>query len=361
MRLPTYQELTPEQDAVLMLPLDRRWLVTGPPGSGKSVLALFRAQATVGRELEPVLLMYNKLLARYSEQGLGQLGVDVPVHTFHSWWWRFFREQWQQAPPGQDWEYDWQEITHLQLASPAARSPDLVLLIDEAQDLPAQFFLFARLLFGGLTVFADENQRINDENCTLDEIREMLRPDDERRLTENHRNTREIAEVAAHFYAGAETGIPALPDREGPRPEVHLHASLQEAVERIANLATTARHRQIGVFVPTTRLVDEYVRGLEARDVPVAGYHSGRDIELLDFGRPGVIVTTWASAKGLEFDMVFIAEMQASRGDVESVELRMRLYVLCSRARRELYFSWTGRGVPTIAGLLPSWCREAVA
>ena len=53
------------------------------------------------------------------------------------------------------------------------------LLVDEAQDLPKQFLLMAREMAAQLTVFADENQRINVVNSELSEIRRAIKPDGE--------------------------------------------------------------------------------------------------------------------------------------------------------------------------------------
>ncbi len=79
---------------------------------------------------------------------------------------------------------------------------------------------------------------------------------------------------------------------------------------------------------------------------PVQTYEGGQGAkaEQLDFDAPGVKVITYASAKGLEFDTVFLPELQVHDGDLTSPDLRMRMYVMLSRARDNLYLDLFGRG-----------------
>ena len=44
MKLPSSTDLSEEQNEIYWQPLDSRMLVTGPPGTGKTVMALYRGQ-----------------------------------------------------------------------------------------------------------------------------------------------------------------------------------------------------------------------------------------------------------------------------------------------------------------------------
>lgn len=357
MRLPTYQDLSKEQDEINNLPLKGRWLVTGPPGTGKTVMALYRSKMITDRNRRALLLMWGRLLSDYTRQAVEALGITGAVHSFTSWWSEFCWSQWRARPQLEPYVFDWNAIIELYRKRPFGKDVVPFMLIDEGQDLPKTFFVFTRNLATELTVFADENQRITDHNSTLDEIRAAIKPDGEFSLTRNYRNTREIAEVAAHFYNEVETGLPQPPTRSGPPVELRVFAHTSAATQQISNLATTNRHQQIGVFVPTKKLVKKYVNSLKAKGVDAQWYSTVKKGDdrppPVDFSRPGVTVTTWASAKGLEFDTVFIAEMQDNWSDLDNPTLRMQLYVLASRARERLYFAYTGSGQPAILSLLP--------
>ena len=76
-----------------------------------------------------------------------------------------------------------------------------------------------------------------------------------------------------------------------------------------------------------------------------------------------VTVLCFASAKGLEFDAVFLPELQTI--DVKGRErdtIRMNLYVMCSRARTHLWLSIDDpTGTHDVWKLLPPqdlWVKE---
>lgn len=357
MKLPTYQDLSKEQDEINNLPLKGKWLVTGPPGTGKTVMALYRGKMIADTHAAVQILTWGKVLTGYTEQAVDELGIGGIVATFFKWWGEFCRRNWGTAPTLEPYLFDWRAITELYLEMGLPESQIPFLLIDEGQDLPSTFYKFAKRVAAELTVFADQNQRITDQHSTLDEIREAIKPEGEFELRRNYRNTRPIAEVAAHFFSEAETGIPDLPERSGPKPVLRGFEKRAQATRNIANVAKTKRHLQIGVLVPTKRRVKGYAKAIASSGIDVQCYfRAGKNEEQpppIDFGRPGVVVVTWASAKGLEFDIVFIAEIQDNWLELDNPTLRMQLYVLASRAREQLHITYTGRGTPPILSLFP--------
>jgi len=91
MRLPKLRDLTEAQKQVyLYAPDDRHILVSGPPGTGKTLIACLRAQE-LARQGKPVtLVMFNRVLAEYSENA-GQMAgftISTVFQWFHEWWLR---------------------------------------------------------------------------------------------------------------------------------------------------------------------------------------------------------------------------------------------------------------------------------
>lgn len=108
MRFPNSRDLNDEQEQVyLYAPTDGRMLVTGPPGTGKTVLAVLRALEVAKSNRTPVVAMFNKVLKAYT-------GGRNPERSQAHWdkvkfvtVLRFFAELWDKlgVPPSNDDEW----------------------------------------------------------------------------------------------------------------------------------------------------------------------------------------------------------------------------------------------------------------
>jgi DNA helicase IV len=352
LKLPAFEDLSKEQDLIYNLDLDGNYLVSGPPGTGKSVMALYRAQVLTFDDREPALLMYNNVLQQYTEQAAGTLEVAGFVRTFHSWIWRFWQEHFKDKPPtmeGNSYEHDWAEMTQQFFANPPDPGTLGDLLVDEGQDLPLGFFRLARFFAKNITVFADENQQLWDQNTTLKEIAAAIKATEQVELRRNYRNTAEIAAVAAKYYAGAPTGIPEPPTRHGEQPTLRQYDSDVELTDFIARYVKARTNLTIGIACDRWWLQKRLLESLEKRrlPVPVQTYTSiNKRYGRLDFEVPAVTIVNYKSLKGLEFDTLFVPELQQVSADPTSAATRMMFYVVTSRARNELHLSFSGVGGP---------------
>lgn len=356
MRLPSYQQLSKEQDVIHNLPLDESHIVTGPPGTGKTIMALYRT-SMLQNEGEPVqLITFSKVLKSYIASAYVELSLKGDARTFHSWMWSFYWKNLRHRPPEiEKWEFDWEKILRdLNICDiPAKELPNVI--IDEAQDLPPPFFMVARLMSHNMMIFADENQRLEERtNSTISDIQNNSTITRLHKLTRNYRNTREIAELAAHFYAGVPTGIPELPEREGDYPTIRSFATTNDCVEFISRYERNHPEYEIGVLLPQIKQVTSYKNRLDGKTRhPVRWYASKKNTPEPEFDKPGILVAAYASAKGLEFDTVFLPELQDASFSPGEPRDKMRMYVLCSRAREELHLSWVGHRAPPVVDYIP--------
>lgn len=359
MRLPNERQLSKEQKEVCFAPTEGTVLVVGPPGSGKTVVAIFRQNA-LRKAKKPVrTLVYNHVLRSYT-------GIET---TFYDWlgsWWKkatgeAFPSTWQDRRKSFDFSRAAQLARTEMRAALAARGNWGHLILDEAQDFDRrahEFLCVTRVLavqgsnpsnLPSMTILADENQRLHSTNSTLDEIERahLLTSDDIYHLRRNYRNTLQIAKVAAHFYTGLPTGMPELPMEQGEKPRLIVTKDVDEAVTRIADFAMLHDSKDVGVLVyyKNTRrhLYNKLVNRLRRSGVRVQTYTSDKkdennDATQLVFDEGGsVTILCFASAKGLEFDAVFLPELQTIPVDDQSeLVTKMNLYVMVSRARTHL-------------------------
>lgn len=356
--LPSYEDLSDEQDEVYNLPLNGNYLVSGPPGTGKSVMALYRAEALTIDDRNPSILMFNNVLKQYTQLHAGKLGVASNVETFHRWMYGFWKRTYGANPPkvgADEWAYDWGEIAVRFMGAPPPRGQLADLLVDEGQDMSVGFYRIARWICTNITVFADENQMIRDDNTTLTEIEKSIGAGEHLILKRNYRNSVEIARLAAWFYSGTPTGIPDLPQRSWqPAPRLDGFRNLNDFVETVAKYAATHSNRRIGITVPTSKLQMKLFNRLTSRNVPTQTYiGSNQAHRTLDFSVPGVKIINYMSLKGLQFDTLFVPELQLVAQDVTSAAVRMKFYVVMSRARNELYLSYTGEHEPPLVADVP--------
>ncbi|MET8330535.1 DNA helicase [Streptomyces sp. NPDC005181] len=352
----TYLDLTPQQrNCLRQLPLNGNHMVSGPPGSGKSLLAAQRAIMLALDGTATVLLTRSNLLRQALNPIVATLGPkdgSVRVATAHSWLAQWYGKD---APRGDDGWYDWSALYERAALTDPMTSSGLV--IDEGQDLPPEFYRLCRLLDArATTVFADECQRLTDTQSTLAEIAKGLGSCTRHDLDGNHRNTRQIASVAAHFHTGP--NLPSLPEREGPVPQVHRLAGAGATVDLVIGLAERHPRHSIGVIMNSTRGQFDLLTRLERRaprlkpQMYTAEATSGR-YRNLDLSRPGIVLVHRASAKGHGFDTVVVPDAHTDAAtDPTSAALRMTYYVLATRARQELHFGYQGEHEPPLlAGL----------
>lgn len=375
--LPNIQDLSKDQDAALALPLNGQHLIVGGPGTGKSVVALLRVRRLALENENYRFLAYNKLLDQSSRHLFGE---GLKAFTLETWFRRLWKSLFKKSVPllqperaGGYQAIDWRSVTdHLQAGDLPSHSSDLPLLvIDEGQDMPPAFYnALANLGFEHFYIVADQNQQIHPDKCSARRDIEnalAIAHADTKELVANYRNTRPIAQLAQHFYP--DDPASPRPDLPEAKPGVSMpelwrygHGEAR-TLEGIAELILQAADRNpkklVGIICPNNPVREKFIHALN--DVnpeldhgkpSISTFVSGQD-EPLDFGHGGITVINAQACKGLEFDIVILADIDEHQPRSNSDALKKRFYVMVARARDQIIILRTGNPVPAIDGLLP--------
>ena len=370
--LPGIQDLGKEQEAARALPKEGQHLIVGGPGTGKSVLALIRSRRHQRERDDYLFLVYNHLLHRAS----GQLfGGDLTSRTWDGWFRGMFRELAGQSVPvrerddGGFKEIDWAGVDEIVRTLPhgeARRTPFLV--IDEGQDMPREFYTaLVRLGFERFFVVADQNQQITEENSSRKDIADCLaiEPDEVIELRQNYRNHYQVARLAREFH----TGDPASPPPELPAPArgavpllyTYEPDNLGAVARGILRLADRDPRQLIGVIAPNNRVRERYLEALQSVEVrldnpppPIKTYHRENRTEVA-FDEGGILVINAQACKGLEFDMVVLADIDEHLFRRSDPDVARRLfYVMVARARERVFLFMKRGGRGDIERILPA-------
>ena len=179
-------------------------------------------------------------------------------------------------------------------------------------------------------------------------------------LRKNYRNTRQVAEAAAHLLrnnilmlAAQEYVDPEWTQRQGPSPVLvkaaNAHAQFELVRERILDLVSDQVFRlsDFVVLCPTNQMCEQCQRELDHSGLRTV-LHKDSDFDLLE---ERIKIMTIHSAKGLEFPVVFLVGLTMGvlpsnqglqHSEPEEVQLyleqqRMLCYVGMTRAAEALY------------------------
>jgi superfamily I DNA/RNA helicase len=346
--------LTPDQKKVAHAPLTENQLVTGPAGSGKTLLLLHRAAHIIKEyKVQPPrigVMVYTNVLKRYIRSGIQELDLsENMVQLFYDWVEEYYkgnvrdRLPWNRERKGTDYVRAVNQVCDHHETSQRKPCFD-VLLVDEGQDLPPDAFRLLKRMAHHVTVFADPTQRLYTDGATMgDAIKGLGLRRESQVLLQNFRNAPAVAQVASRFLTEDEAVVylrtRAAPNSSAYRiPLLYVADNGRQELERLAELIAgeVAQGKRVGIMLPTNSMVKGIATGMKDRGVDVETVLA-RGYVAEDFNALTPKVLTVHSAKGLTFDTVFIPRIVDSKYSWARNVDKM-LFVASTRALEWVYY-----------------------
>ncbi|MCY4200784.1 MAG: AAA family ATPase [Gammaproteobacteria bacterium] len=293
---------------MLEWPLDQPLFVAGPRGSGKTSLAIWRANALTKLHEEVPIVTFNRMLRRKLTLTSHEHSIKTSAATMQRFVWHDYSSRTNNEEPPRKSHDPYEYVWDLMIERLAADGPvRQALVVDEGQDLPQGFFACAsQCVARTLSVFADDDQAIGSHRSTLEQIKS-----------------------AATVMRPASGDVPQLVQSD----------NLQSTIDRIANELTNRANSSIVVIVARNE-TGAHVHKLLRQRMPKARikvYSSDRTNEdSINVRQPGVTVLNKESVKGQEFDTVFLLELEHFIPCRDDSTYRA-MYMMCTRARDRLF------------------------
>jgi hypothetical protein len=292
--------------------LDKPMLVAGCAGSGKSVIAMHKAEQIAQLGEDVVLIAYTKSLT-------GFMNVGKPIGPYRF----YYHNQWvKQGKPQADY-----------------------IIVDEIQDFTQEeiqdFIQAAKKYY---MFFGDTAQSIykqyGKQTLTIEEIAKLTGLN-VLKLYNNYRLPRSVAKITQDYV-----GVNVDPykekvyqNKEKSLPYIIYKNSIEEQVDSIKAIVGNNAGKSIGILLPYNELALNVSEELRKKNVGCELKYSTdmkidtRYVDTLDFATIMPKIMTYHSAKGLQFDIV-ILPMYNGASDNES---RKALYVAMTRTMHKLY------------------------
>ena len=332
------RRLTDAQQRILdILANQTRAAIRGVAGSGKTILALAKAQAIARAGARTLFLCYNRPLKDWLRNAVSEShGDSLVIENYHGIADALCRQAgvplWDMGDTGD--KAFWTDVASEALMQACERlGPEHkfdALVVDEGQDFHELWWASLESVFRNpddkacYYVFYDPNQNLYVERpCLPPELGEPYE------LPENCRNTVRIAEHCASLVGQQTRSRDGAP--VGDEPEVvrvrTLADAFREAGRRVRNLCMPnlggLRFSQIAVLAP----------GFSSDDWPAQFGAIPATKSFKEWGEDkGVLIASWHRFKGLEADAIVTIETPV-RDDARE---RVNRYVARSRAKHLL-------------------------
>lgn len=300
-------ELDDYQVKIINKRTDNSFIVKGCAGSGKSILALWKAKQIQNEDRGTYqFIVFTKALMQYMSDGVRQVGINSNNVDYH-WYWEN-----RKGSPSADY-----------------------IIVDEAQDFSEEDILkFKSKARKALLLYGDSAQQLykflqDKRTVSMEEIAVITGFQTEQ-LVFNHRLPKKVARFA-EYISSTNDDLEGRCKVEGvEKPKILRYNSFENQLDAISEIIRNRNFEDVGIFFRNNADVERAYNYLKRKELNVEAKFN-RTIDL-NFNSDNPKLMTYHSSKGLQFEVVFLPECSCSDNDD-----RNPLYVALTRTYQSLY------------------------
>lgn len=318
-------ELDEDQIKVLMATNNKSCLVSGCAGSGKSVLALIKAQRIQKEKGDNYqIIVFTKALCNYMNAGRETLGLHNDF--YYHWYWK------------------------KTLNCPKA---DYV-IVDEIQDFTREEIQeFIDSTKENFFFFGDTAQSIYEglkDTMPVNGINRLFSYEKEPKnfaLYRNYRLPIPAARVAQYIGIDLESfEEKTYKSKETAMPKFICYNSLKDQISAIIRIIRRGNLTDVGILLPHNENVRTVSDFLNENGINHEAKYEDRkywpnSVNNIDFTTSNPKVMTYHSSKGLQFETVFLPGI-CQLSEERKISEQKALYVAITRSYRYLYIMYSG-------------------
>lgn len=309
--------------------LDRSMLVSGCAGSGKTLLALYRAKYCQGKNESYFLIVYTKVLKGFIQDAIRQLDLnsDRVVH-FHGW----------------------KNLNDTNAS---------YIIVDEVQDFKqSQVDQFFQSFSKSIACFGDNAQSLYSGSLGINGILGQHRDLKAENLQKNYRFPKKIARVAKYLQEDdvGNIYVSRCVNEGQQKPRLYKFDSVEKQVKYVAEQIHNRKLKDVGILLPTNAQVKDVLSMMDDLDMSCEARYKRYDeggnqseVNTLDFSTTNPKIATYHSAKGCQFNDVFLPMCEDEQMDDF---FRNPLYVAFTRAINNVYVLYT-YNLPSYFSIVP--------
>lgn len=338
-KAPTITDLDNSQRAVVThIPYDAPMFVEGPPGSGKTHVAILRLQALLNNGYTNVLfLLYNHSMYGFLSTIFKKMGIvsNVEIDTKDIFFINAARRRgYDFGGYGGVYEHKYNGALETLLKQGSGKRYD-VIVIDECQDFNNVEMTILNSMSSKIIAVGDF-----DQSVYISSPSPLLRKLPSRKLDTIYRYGKKVAKIAQHFSDSSVSLIDKVSINSNTDAYRVNATSKSDAFDKIVRIVNSKKHtnQSIAILSLNHTKLNELESGLSAKGLKVFKVVNNHSFRTYDFGSTTPILITPHSAKGMEFDVVILYGYDSYLNWSGIADTRDKIiYVSLTRTSNELY------------------------